>query len=326
MSDISVVQSNTGHPYQIHLIEHIVYAHRGNRDLEMRILTGENVSAPPTVCSAFSRENMHPLFGGFGPVRSCQKPVCDRHPVLLFVPGSGFMGVMGRREILTFTEIVRQGFVVAEIDYRGAGLDDAEFPDAVVDCKEAVRFLRAHAELYRLDSDRIAIGGSSSGAWAAMMTAATCGIPEYEKGENLQFSSEVSAVLDCYGPMDFNHMIEDRIAVGRQVGSLPEEAYSLFRNRVVERRELLHTASVTDQIGKERFMPPCLIIHGEDDITVPPRQSERIYETLRREGKQSQLILVEKAGHGVNFWSPSLIEQVYCWLEEQLGQKEGCAE
>lgn len=318
MAEARVLSAKKDRPYSVHLLEHIVYAHRESRELEMRILTSERTLQLPAARSSFTRDDMHPLFGGFGPVAATADYPREKHPVLVYAPGSGFMGVSGLRELLVFTELVRRGFIVAEIDYRGARLDNARFPDAVVDCKEAIRFLRANAEKYNIDPDRIAVGGNSSGGWTAMMTAATCGESEYETGENLEFSSSVSAVLDCYGPMDFEHMIEDRLAIGRRVGSIPEEAYSLFRNDVVEKRELLGLGSVVSHISTDKYMPPSFIVHGSEDTTVPYRQSERVYERLISTGKVSALIKVEGAGHGMYFWSPELINAIYDFLKTNI--------
>src|SRR5262249_43170824 len=57
------------------------------------------------------------------------------------------------------------GFVAATINYRLA--DEAPFPAALEDCKNAVRWMRAHARDYNLDPDRIGALGNSAGGHLA---------------------------------------------------------------------------------------------------------------------------------------------------------------
>lgn len=60
------------------------------------------------------------------------------------------------------------GWAAVSVEYRLSG--EAIFPAAVLDCREAVRFLRKNAARYKLDPDRFAaIGGSAGGNLAAML-------------------------------------------------------------------------------------------------------------------------------------------------------------
>ena len=79
----------------------------------------------------------------------------------------------------------RPGFVLVAIDYRlGSGepfgLDQATEPDrvavvsdAIADVTAAVRWLRTSASQWRVDPDRLVIGGTSAGAMTAMGAALT---------------------------------------------------------------------------------------------------------------------------------------------------------
>ncbi len=61
----------------------------------------------------------------------------------------------------------RYGFFADSIDYRLSGV--APFPAAVEDSKCAVRWLRANAEKYNVDPNRIGVLGSSAGGYLSMM-------------------------------------------------------------------------------------------------------------------------------------------------------------
>ena len=45
--------------------------------------------------------------------------------------------------------------------------------------------------------------------------------------------------------------------------------------------------------------PPTLIVHGEQDTTVPLQQSQRFYDQLKAAGVPTELILVKNAAHGL---------------------------
>ena len=89
-------------------------------------------------------------------------------------------------------ELARAGFVAASISYRGTYRDDVVFPAAVQDMKEAVRFLRANADAYHIDVDRVGLLGDSSGGNTAAMAALADGAP-FDIGENLDQSSAAKA-------------------------------------------------------------------------------------------------------------------------------------
>jgi dipeptidyl aminopeptidase/acylaminoacyl peptidase len=43
--------------------------------------------------------------------------------------------------------------------------------------------------------------------------------------------------------------------------------------------------------------PPFLLVHGTDDVPVPPEQSSLLHAALLAAGAQSELVTVEGAGH-----------------------------
>ena len=74
------------------------------------------------------------------------------------------------------------------------------YPAQIEDCKGAVRFLRAHAEEYGIDPERIACSGTSAGAHLAILLAVTGDVEELEgeTGGNLEQSSRVQVCADRY--------------------------------------------------------------------------------------------------------------------------------
>jgi carboxylesterase type B len=102
----------------------------------------------------------------------------DARPAIVWVHGGGFsQGTKTSPELVEQANLfARKGYVNVSIDYRlwpgGCFPVTAQCVRAIVDAKHdaqaAVRFLRAHADEYGVDVDRIAIGGSSAGGITAL--------------------------------------------------------------------------------------------------------------------------------------------------------------
>ena len=105
-------------------------------------------------------------------------------PLIIWLHGGGFSrGDKGAPQMVDIaTAFARRGFVTASINYRltsggcDAGLElDAGCTQAITaarsDALDAVAYLRTNAATYRIDPDRIAIGGTSSGAITAVNVA-----------------------------------------------------------------------------------------------------------------------------------------------------------
>ena len=83
-------------------------------------------------------------------------------PAVVWIHGGGWTG--GTKNETRAAEIcgtlAAAGYVAVSIDYR---LGDGAWPTNLHDCKNAVRFLRAHAAEYHIDPKRIAVAGGSAG-------------------------------------------------------------------------------------------------------------------------------------------------------------------
>lgn len=92
--------------------------------------------------------------------------------------------------------LTQHGYVVASLQYRLS--QEAIFPAQIHDCKGAIRWLRAHAATYSIDTDRIGVAGSSAGGHLAALlgTSAEVEALEGQTGGHLDQPSRVQAVLD----------------------------------------------------------------------------------------------------------------------------------
>ena len=225
------------------------------------------------------------------------KPV----PAVVYIHGGGFWG--GAKSVLHAVRYAEAGFIGVSINYRLSGV--APFPAAVQDCKAAIRWLRANAEKYQIDADNIGVWGTSTGGHLVALLGTSGGDPylegygglpthtslrEYRQKEVLfEFSSEVQAVVDHFGPTDFLKLGGNH--------SMPTSAESRFLGgQITGLKEQVRRANPITYVDKDD--PPILIIHGREDIGVNFNQSELLYAALKKAGTVTKLVPVANAGHG----------------------------
>lgn len=133
-------------------------------------------------------------------------------PAIVWIHGGGFRG--GARTAPQMVELARafaqRGYVAVSISYRlrpGPVLTDTlgAIIDAVHDAHAAVRWLRANATAWRVDTSRIAIGGGSAGAVTAMGVAYADEFGEGGSG-NAGWSSRVRAVVNFWGSLPSSYL------------------------------------------------------------------------------------------------------------------------
>lgn len=121
-------------------------------------------------------------------------------PVIVWIHGGDWRGydwVRGSKSPCPMAAYSKKGYAVASVEYRLA--PRACFPGPLIDCKAAVRWLRANAARLGLDTERIAVWGAGGGALLANLVGATSHLAEFEQGDHLEFGSQVAAVVDCNG-------------------------------------------------------------------------------------------------------------------------------
>lgn len=192
------------------------------------------------------------------------------------------------------------GYAVASINHRSSG--DAKYPAQIHDVKGAIRYLRANADKYGLDTSFVGITGFSSGGHLSSMAGVTNGITSRTEGKttidiegnvggNLDRSSAVDAVVDWFGPVDMARM-ENCNAV--KDASSPEAA--LIGGAPADNPDMVALISPITYVGPQAA--PTLVIHGTADNVVPFCQSEYFSEALKKAGKLERLIPVENGQHG----------------------------
>ncbi len=243
-------------------------------------------------------------------------------PCIVWIPGGGWRTGETMRNLMVpeMMFLADAGFVVVSIRYRNSG--EAHFPAQLIDCKSAVRFLRANAEKYRIDPDRIGVMGRSAGghlaAWMAMNTDG------FDEGDNLEYSSKVSAAWDMFGPVDLQALVDLNVEAIKDPGYRWHNLNDTHEGALLgandeNRAELAYKASPVNFINDG--MCPILITHGDADPLVPYTVSEAFYDRLCAAGLEdrSTLYLLRNAGHGSDeFFQPSTKDIVVRFFKKNL--------
>ena len=231
-------------------------------------------------------------------------------PLICFIHGGGWTNGSKDMAVIAANRFVPKGYAVAGITYRFRPKDP--MPAQVIDCKAAVRWLKAHAKEYNIDADRIgAWGGSAGGHLVAFLGAG--GAKEFDVGENLDQTSTVQVVIDYFGPADFIGWYKEESAVNQRFNGL-------FGGTFEEKKDLIEKMSPITHVTKTSS--PMLIVHAADDNVVPVAQSRKLYEVLQQAGVESELIELPTGGHNfAKLSNPEIIEKIVTFFEKHLKQR-----
>ena len=164
------------------------------------------------------------------------------------------------------------------------------FMDQVADIKDAVRWLRLHADEYNIDRNRIGIYGSSSGAHLAAL-AAFAGDEEGWGDDWPGASSRIQAACLVYGIYDLTAIEESAVP-----HLFYHVAAAYCMNAFGTNTPDFARASPINYIdGSE---PPVMLIHGTMDPWAPVAQIEEMAARLKTARVPIQCLVFDDFGHG----------------------------
>lgn len=250
-------------------------------------------------------------------------------PLLIHVHGGGFaFGDKRDDHMNAYLKALHWGWAAASIEYRLSG--EAAFPAAVLDCRSAVRFLRANAWKYGLDTNRFAaIDGSAGGNLAAMlgMNVPNGAFPGEDPDGEYAAEPFVRAAVAQFGPMDFRTMDEQarRNGVSNVDHDEPFSPESRYLGCPIPDApaELCAAASPATYAGPD--MCPMYVQHGTHDRLVPFEQSVEFVQALRAKGLGGRVSFesLEGADHEDKlFFTDENLGKVRAFLESVMGEEE----
>ena len=205
-----------------------------------------------------------------------QPQIDKKIPSVIFVTGGGFISSNRARMPQLRMKLAEENFFVASINYRT--VPNSNFPAPIEDVKSAVKFLKTNAEKFNINSKKIFLIGDSVGGYLVSFVAI------------MNDSSEITAAVDLYGVVDIK-ALTDFPQMFQSLGDIPPEK-----------------ANPINYINKNSA--PMLIMHGTEDVIVPPEQSEKLFQALKNSGVQAERYLVPNAGHSDDYWQQEEVFEV----------------
>ena len=227
-----------------------------------------------------------------------KRDAATRSPAVLLIHGGGWVGgdKAAAREFNIGTTLAAAGYVCVSVNYKLDG--DDRWPTNLFDCKNAVRFLRAHREKYQVDADRIGVIGGSAGGHLALMVAYTSDVPELTPGERdtpyAGVSDRVRCVVNLYGITDPRTRRKTDEQGNPIAGTI--KACALFPGTTAESHpDAWRGAAPVAHVTAKTV--PTLILHGTADTTVDRDQATQLASKLTEFGVAHEVILLEGVGH-----------------------------
>ena len=294
----------------INLMDNIVYSHQKD-------LNGNPMELKMSIMLQNGNSEMR-LAAGEDDPKADHSP----KPALLWIPGGGWRGADKNLMLGEMSEFARAGYVVASMYYRSSA--EGHWPDQLIDVKTAIRFLRANAEKYEIDPDRIGVFGRSAGghlaAFAAMNTEDGC-----EGSEWKEYSDKVQACCNMFGPTDIvaNMEVEEKkFSDSSFRWHSVEETHggALLGGDPATMKDRAKAASPVNFVNPD--MCPMQILHGNSDPIVPiEASSDILYRKICEAGLEDRAdyYVIEHAGHGTReFFQDSVKELMIDFFDKHL--------
>lgn len=226
----------------------------------------------------------------------------ELRPAALLVHGGGWRNRTPDDMEEIAEALSRRGFVTVNIEHRFA--PDYRFPAQLHDLQQAMAWLHANAEAWRVDTDRIVGVGFSSGAHLVSLLA----------------------LAGSHGPLATPHGGDRTRLAAVVAGGTPTDLFKFDDGKLVvqflggtraEVPEQYRLASPARQI--QSTPPPFFLFHGTWDRLVPVDHATDFYQALRAQGGEAELFLQHGRGHFLSFLTRgSAIEAGLNFLERQV--------
>lgn len=219
----------------------------------------------------------------------------------------------------TFQILCGKGYTVFAI--RPGSITKFSASEMLAHLNEGIRWVKAHAEEYKVDRNRLGLMGASAGGHLACLAAVTATSGKSEtSAEQASVGTDVQAVAVFFPPTDFLDF------GGKPVDARADDGFGPIARRLafplgVKNETDSEVSERLKQISPARLVtsqsPPFLLIHGDADPVVPLQQSERMLAALKKAGVPAELIVKPGGGHP---WL-TISEEVQVladWFDRQL--------
>ncbi len=192
-------------------------------------------------------------------------------PLIMWVHGGGWDEL--KRSWTLVKPMIDKGYAYAAVDYRYC--DEAPYPAAMIDLKDALLFLKKHADEYGYDGSKIVVSGDSAGAHLATILGVSAGNADWEQpGEDYS----VQGIIDISGPVSFLQMYPEN------PGDEEDIIKHVLNIDATSKGAYIRAAEASAESFVNGTEPPVLIIQGSEDPIVEYDQARCFRNTLEAAG------------------------------------------
>jgi len=124
-----------------------------------------------------------------------------KRAAVIWIHGGGWRSGQKEMDVPIAQLLARKGYVCIPVEYQLSL--EAKYPNAILNIKSAILWLKNHAEQYDIDSSRIVVAGSSAGGHLASLVGLTGSIPKFEPLLESKHSTKIQAIINLDGVVDF---------------------------------------------------------------------------------------------------------------------------
>ncbi|QYK54151.1 MAG: alpha/beta hydrolase [Fimbriimonadaceae bacterium] len=236
----------------------------------------------------------------------------DGDPMVIVIHGGAWVGGQRQDMALVCENLAKYGFASATISYRLA--PQSKYPAMLDDVQGAVRYFRANAKKYGINTTKMGALGASAGGHLALLLGFTDTRDATAKDNPTQ-SSRVQAVVNFFGPVDlskdFNTAVASYLSMqvtGKQYDPAGEAIKSFSPITFIDKKSA-----------------PVFTIQGDADTTVPPKQANRLDDAMKVVGVEHTLRVIPGMGHEIKLTIPecdkAVKESVEFLTKQLMGEK-----
>jgi acetyl esterase/lipase len=246
--------------------------------------------------------------GGTAFTMDVVKPAKPNKAAVVFVVSGGWISDDAMRKSMgpdLEKVFVHDGFTVFEVVH--GAQPRFKVAEIVEQVRTAVKFVRAHATDYGIDTNRVGVSGISTGGHLSLMIA---GSPD----------SPVNAVAAIAPPTDLANwgkpafVFTDDPQLAMFVPALGFDSKGPRNDVEAAAKQLSPITYVNAKY------PPTLIIHGDSDRVVPLQQAQAMDHALAKAGVEHKLEVIPGGGDDDKTFGPGLMKALQ-WFEAKLLQE-----
>ena len=224
---------------------------------------------------------------------------------LIVCPGGGYGGLaMGHEgtEIAKWATNAGMAAIICDYRHRGKGYGH---PAPLQDAQRTIRLVRANAQQWNIDPNRVGILGFSAGGHLVSTV-----LTKFDLGD-----ANASDPIDQQSCRpDFGVMAYPVVLFGHPRGHRGSEVNLLGPKATKEELQAFQS-----DLNVTKDTPPTFIFHTQEDKGVPPENALAFYSAMVKHGVPGELHIFEKGPHGVGLgknieatrdWSNALLR----WL------------